>query len=346
MFYKIQSLPLVILFSCFSMSASASPITADTKTKLLELQKSIRTWAPMHEPTQSMAQSKRGDQGDILQRAGLLCLYGDLSRCSDVSRSQSEDGMFWRAPVEVNRTTEDSFSRDHFNGVMAYFVATTLYPEITSQHSGDIDRLEKYTQFIQKNKKLCTDATDNRCNLMVGGWSMLGRIRNRMGLSTTPRMQWTKLFTVPSLFMGTYLTPRNYQMSLPAYEMLVYQKMGFWNQKLESLATHLKNRAPLNPMLRFPAEGQSEEIAKLTLEACPKVKLIPAGLENLKDADNVLYDFIWNGDLFREPKTGKLSIEKKLEERPEIKSLPTETLADGWDCLLMIQMLLDPNPFR
>jgi hypothetical protein len=110
---------LPLLMNVFLFPASAEPIRLETKQKLLELQTVISQWAPMHEPTGTMAQSKIGDQGDIIQRAGLLCLYGDLKRCEDVRKSQSDDGMFWRAPVEMNRTTENSFSRDHFNGVMA-----------------------------------------------------------------------------------------------------------------------------------------------------------------------------------------------------------------------------------
>jgi hypothetical protein len=94
--------------------------------------------------------------------------------------------------------------------------------------------------------------------------------------------------------MSTRLTPRNFQLSLPAYHMLVDQAMGDWNLRKQVEAKVLVHRAPYNPMLRYPAEGPTEHNAQLTLKACPLVKEIPAPTEAIPNPEEVFYDFLWS----------------------------------------------------
>ncbi|RYZ61543.1 MAG: hypothetical protein EOP09_19825, partial [Proteobacteria bacterium] len=329
----LGSLNLVVIASFFVSLSATAELSPQTIQKLMELDRGVSRWAPTKDGV--MALDPKGQQADILERSGLLCLYGDIARCADVRDSQDEEGRFWRSPQLKHNDPENSFSRDQLNGVFAYLIAT--------RDTGAAERLFDYIE--THDRKFCADATDNRCDPVADTWGMMYEIWRYLGLKRTWKMFKGSLFDDTNTDAGMRVVRRGYELTNYVYTVLLRQRLGKSSKKMTSAAETAAIREPLNFMAVFAAEGPSENAAKRVLDICTPDRAIP---------DYTLsylfpWDHVWNRALERNSFTGEVMIfadsinlfaDATKMEYYRRRSVPAKYVVDGWDCLIGARLLL------
>jgi hypothetical protein len=309
LFGKVTSGLLFFLVTCSDSRA----LTPDRVEKLRNMRAQTLTWA-FRAQDGGVATNHLNDQGDMLERAGFLCLFGMRERCEDVRNSQAPDGRFYRARQYIGVSHVNAFSRDHFNGVMAYYIATR-----------DRDSADRYLSYLENHQfKLCEKATDDRCDMKPDTWGILGRVYRANGWSTHRRlarkMRWGMRMDGVGIVAGSF-SSLGFESVLPAWTAILRKELNAENAWVRLAMRIAVRRQPLNAFVRYGLEGATDRVAELTLAACN-------GVRGRGD-----YDFIWNRRLFRE--NGVLYVDSGTQRKNQ-----AEDASDGWDCIIMAQMLL------
>ncbi|NDF14891.1 hypothetical protein EB061_06165 [bacterium] len=305
-----------LLLGVFLWHPASAEVSPDRAARLRQMRDQTLVWAFLAEDG-GLATNHLNDQGDMVERAGFLCLFGMVERCQDVRTAQAPDGRFYRARQYIGVSRVDAFSRDHFNGVMAYYIATK-----------DEDSARRYLGYLETHRfRLCEKSSDNRCIMTPETWGIIGRVWRHNGWSASPRltrkMKWGMRVDGAGIVVGSF-SPLGFESVLPAWTGILRRKLDSVNDWVRLAMKIAVRRQPENAFVRFARDGATDEVADLTLNACN-------GVRGRGD-----YDFIWNRRLFR--KHGRLYVDSGAG-----REKPVEDASDGWDCILMAQMLLSPE---
>ncbi len=233
-------------------------IQPSTKTKIIELQKIIRTWV---EYCGGHLSYNFCDQGDMALFSGLNCLSGEKDRCEDVRLAQDETGRWWRSPLLINGKRNNSFSRDMSLGVLSYLVV-----------SKDKAAAKKWLNWIETNNKkpgcLCDDDTDGRCDITLGLWGLLGEVWKHLGLKTNAKMNFGMKIDEGILLGTSFLGFSGLDLHLLGVDILLRQKTNTFTSSLQKASNVIRKREPQNPFFEYLSRGPTERAAKLTLKYC------------------------------------------------------------------------------
>ncbi len=295
-------------------AAYAAPLTAETRAKLETIRTAIETWAPTRDG--AIALNRDGYQGDIVEYAGYRCLTGDSERCSDIRRSQGADGRWWRAPRLIHQTTEDSFSRDMFMGLMYYFTKTR-----------DTVALDRWLNYLKShNNKMCDDASDNRCNLMPSTWGLLGHTLKHLGYKPTLKMKLGAQVLPAEMLISAATAPKGFELVLLADNLFFLRSLGYNATWMKEVAKIALKRQPENPLFQYLVDGPTEKLGQLLLEACPA--------EPSEKGDDVF----WQRELARNDQ-GQLIIIRD-DWGADNSRIPVRRMVNGHDCIIAMNLLL------
>lgn len=302
----MKHVPLILILfaaiSCGSKKNSSPPskVTPEQKEALLTLKNQTLDWA--RECSMGIACGSLSDgtpdDGDSTLWAGLLCLSGDYLQCRAVRASIGSDGSIHRNPDQDR--DKNSASRDMMMGVLAYLAKTK------DKLTGDL----VHNYIVNNNYKLCSDATDNRCNFNQpqynAGWNLWHEIWNYHGYQTTKQMEIGKKYggdfivNIQSIFAS-----EGYPKHLVAVELLIHQYVGDWSLSFQNSANRLASNQPHNPFFEYVANGPTMKAAQLVLDKCPREQPIRSN------------DWAWQRD----------------------ESEKAWSRSKGWDCIFMVNLL-------
>lgn len=265
----LQGLAFLVLVCTFACDLKKDVrVAAKDQTKSVELERTFLRDALLlrKEKTLGWAETCDGvpskencDIGDSLLYSGILCLSGQLLGCEAVKRSQGRDGRVWRAPQRVDADGQDSFSRDMALGGLAYLVA-----------SKDTYFASRWMSWIRHhNKKLCADASDNRCDFSPGLWNLFKEVWRYIGLQPSDEMYGDIINDEFMLPLQTWVSDTGYPLHLHAVNLLLRSKISQFHYFGDVAARMLVNRQPQNPFFAFVANGKTTEVATRILEQCP-----------------------------------------------------------------------------
>ena len=294
-------------FNSKAFELSAAKIAA-----VKELKNQISHWAFRYNG--QMAQNPEGNQDDILERAGLLCMIGISKHCEEVALAQGQDGRFWRAQRYVDSGTENSFSRDHLNGVFAYLIGT--------KDQNVANNFEKYLKSHQW--RLCEKASDNRCRIFFNNYGMMREVWKYIGLKPSRKMHFASIVDDPSYPLEAMFSRSGFESVLPVFTVLLRRAMNKVTPHIILSARLAHKKQPLNALVKFADEGISVGLADLLLEACPSTP------------GPGPHDFIWNREL-RRNEQGSIVV---VRDWGEEQAPRTHAISDGWDCLLVSEFFL------
>jgi len=173
------------------------------------------------------------DNGDGAYDLGLSILLGNIGDVNNFANFFNEQGQPFRAPSYVNKSTSNSFSRDQLTGFIAGATKTK-----------NLTYLLKLKNYIDKNSKLCPDATDNRCDLNPAMYVLM---TDALGLPVT---KFERGLTDDSLFLDSQIVPGNYRAMLLAYQLFIKIEQGKVSQANKNAAASLSIRFPNNLMFK------------------------------------------------------------------------------------------------
>jgi len=239
-------------------------ITDAQKVELLNLKDSIKTWALSCEGGIACGENDSlvPESGDSMLWAGLLCLSGEKNQCSAAKASQdSTTGQLYRSPAG-SRGTNDS-SRDMLLGFLSYLTA-----------SKDKDAATLLLRYIENNDyKLCSNATDNRCNVGTSHKSIWGTMKGvwlSIGLNPTSDMNKGEVGSGTLANLESQFASEGYPLHLVGVEILLKQETDRFSTGLGQAANNLLRKEPNNPFFEYLAKGKTARAAQLVLEKCPK----------------------------------------------------------------------------
>lgn len=272
------------LFVCLLLSACAStqrsetdPVELSTAKSLTNLRSELLAWADKCEGHPSKGDC---DDGDMTLFNGILCSSGEAAGCDAVRLSQGPDGQLWRSPRRVGKDTKNAASRDMGLGGLLYVAATK-----------DVAWANRWVAYIKANKKLCTNADDNRCNLTttyVGfhnyladkiGFSKLshGLVRDREAVMKSLAGNVPPIDPKASALDRVWavlepVTPSGYALHLLSVQLYAKALVGDWNSTLQWTAERMMKRDPQNVWFMYIAKGKDEDVGKKVLELAPTSK--------------------------------------------------------------------------
>lgn len=182
------------------------------------------------------------DDGDAMLFNGVLCLSGDGFACAAVEQMEYE-GRFWRSPKRVGKDTKNSFSRDMGLGVLAYMVATH-----------DRARMNLYTRYLSTKRRLCPDATDNRCDITPTFAALYNLVAHHIGAK---ELSYDKSKGDPVLDLiwqaEEPTLPRGFERHLLGVQVYIRKAMGDWSPALQGISENLYRKDPENAFFAFLA---------------------------------------------------------------------------------------------
>lgn len=255
--------------NCNKDNPKASQEELVTEQQLADLQalaNQIKTWALTCEGGIACGETSSGnlDSGDSLLWAGLLCAAGDKVQCSAANASQnSSTGQIFRNPGG-SREFNDS-SRDMFLGFLLY-VSTT-------KNQSAANKILSYIE--ANNEKLCTNASDNRCNVSSvtysGLWGTMQKVWRHIGLIPNDKMNRGNIGDDTLINAESQFTSEGYPLHLVGVELFLRQLTNAYSSSLENAANTLVSREPYNPFFEYIAKGKTQRAAQLTLDKCPSI---------------------------------------------------------------------------
>lgn len=275
-------------------------VTQEQKDEMIALREQIRTWAHTCDGIACGIDGEGREQaGDSMLWAGLLCASGEESQCAAVKRSQKTSGELCRYPA-CDRT-KNSFSRDMLVGYLASLTKTR-----------DFINANRFVKYVTENNyKMCTDATDNRCDLTRPQhnaiWATMGKVWRKMGITPTKDMKEADSVGDETIIqLESIFATEGYPRHLVAAELWVRQLSNNWSTQLQSAADQTLAFQPKNPFFIYVAKGATKQAAQEVLEKCPAEKPEP-------DSN----DWAWQRD----------------------ESEQAWKQAKGWDCIFIINLL-------
>jgi hypothetical protein len=173
------------------------------------------------------------DNGDASYFFGLTILLGNIGDVNNYANFFNANGQPFRAPSYVDKSTENSFSRDQLTGMLA---AATKTKNITY--------LLKLKNYVDRTGKLCPDAVDNRCDITP---NMHVLMSDTLGIPVTKVERWA---TDDGMVAEAHTIPGNYRSMLLAYQLFVKIEQGKVSQANKNAAIILEDRFPKNLMFR------------------------------------------------------------------------------------------------
>ena len=243
--------------------ATSSSVTEEQKEQLKTMRVAALSWALKCEGGIACGETDERvpDAGDSMLWGGLLCASGEKDQCDAVKASQAQDGRLFRNPGG-SRGKNDS-SRDMLLGYLHYLA--------TTKDTGGADRLLNY--ITSNDYKLCSNATDNRCNvgpvINAAIWGSMRRVWQFIGLDPSSDMKDSALTDESIVAFQSQFSSEGYELHLVAVELLLRQKTNSYSDKLARAAQNLAERQPNNPYFEYVANGQTEKAARIALEKCP-----------------------------------------------------------------------------
>ena len=311
----MKNLLIILCFATLNSPAFASPLGVETVQKMEELRTAVRVWAPTCHG--GLSTEKECNQFDSIEFAGLLCATGEQERCDEIKRAQGPDGRWWRSENLVEKSVQNSFSRDMKGGLLFYFAQTK-----------DIQGLERWMKYLAENdNKMCDDATDTRCKINIGGWTQLGYLYDYLGLKRDPRVKKSSNLNDRISIISARTAPKGYPLMLIANDIFLLRKLGVDEKWMMKSASILLERQPHNPFFQYLVHGKSEDWAKTILDSC------------LAEGSEKMDDFFVQRELKRNA-AGELIIIRESwgEGRTNI---PVKTMANGHDCLFLLNLALN-----
>lgn len=311
----MKNLFLVLCFSALNSPVMASPLGVDTVQKMETLRVAVRTWAPTCNG--GLSTGKECNQFDSIEFAGLLCATGEQERCEEIKRAQGPNGRWWRSENLVERSEQNSFSRDMKGGLLFYFAQTK-----------DIAGLERWMKYLSENdNKMCDDATDTRCKINISGWTQLGYLYDYLGLKRDPRVKKSSGLNDHVSIISARTAPKGYPLMLIGNDLLLLRKLKVEEKWMKKSAKILLERQPHNPFFQYLVHGKSEEWARTILESCPT------------EGSEKMDDFFVQRELTRND-AGELLIIRE-SWGPGNTNIPVKTMANGHDCLFLLNLALN-----
>lgn len=174
------------------------------------------------------------DTGDGASESGFLTLVGNFLQENDMftalSSSINSNNQPFRSPSYVDKDLENSFSRDQLLG----FIEAT-YAGLSPQ-SG----LSRITDYVRRTGKLCSNATDSRCDMSDSMWIL---VKDALGEAVSDVERW-KDETVLNAEAST--VPLNYQANLVSRKIFLKAIGNKLTQGYAHAAMLLNKRAPSN----------------------------------------------------------------------------------------------------
>ncbi len=285
-----------------SNPAPADGPTAAQVSQLQSIAETTRLWAKVcTEYNVTCFDNGNGGttDGDSTLFAGIACLAGETGQCAAVKASQSSNGQLWRAPDHVNQDTSNSSSRDMLLGGLAYIVATK-----------DQQFASALVAYIHANgNMLCTDASDNRCDVTLPVysevWGTMAKVWTYIGLTPDSTMEEGTFGESEILAGESEFSPAGYTQHLPMVEIWIRQHVGGWDAALADAAASVASSQNQNPFYEYVAHGADQTAAALTIDEC----------------------------------LGAAPTEKLYWTWQEVDSESAWTNRNGWDCLVMVDLL-------
>lgn len=252
--FKLLALLLLFITGCRNYDYKDSGLSTEQREQLQQRYDSILPWAIRCDG----GVAKEGcSVGDTALFNGIACASGDEEACDAVRRSQGEDGKVWRAPSRVGVDTENSSSRDMALGFMLYLSKTK-----------DRQAALKFQDYIESHKKLCEDATDNKCNLTPVIWGIMYHVWGHLGLVRSSSMEINS-YGLEQVIEGQFaFTGPGYQLHLLAVEMFILKEVGYHNNTLVHVALKMASFQTNNPFFQYVA-GDLEKATNLILQQAP-----------------------------------------------------------------------------
>jgi hypothetical protein len=271
-------------------------VTDEQKEELRDLRNTTLAWVQVC--SEGIACGEDGD-GDSMLWAGLLCAGGDVEQCETAKLSFGNDGSVRRAPGRLYQDVNAS-SRDMLLGALHYIVATK-----------DTVTAKKMLKSIKDNGyKLCTNATDNRCDLSPtlysAMWGTMMRVWEYIGLEPSAEMLLgvpasESLLKIQAIYSGS-----GYTTHLVAVNLFLHQKASHWTIEMGKAARYVSDKQPKNPFYEYIRRGATKKAAETVLDLCPT------------ERPERYHQWAWQRD----------TAERAWED------------SMGWDCIFMANILL------
>jgi hypothetical protein len=155
-------------------------------------------------------------------------------------------------------------------GYLAYIVATK-----------DTALATELVNYIHANgNKLCTDASDNRCDVSMPVyseiWGTMDKIWKYIGLTPDSTMiegtfGESEILASETVFSGDGVAlgaQAEYTVHLTVVEMWIRQHINGWDSNLASAAANVAAGQNLNPFYEYVAHGATQQAAALTITEC------------------------------------------------------------------------------
>lgn len=295
-------------------------IPTELRDALIERREAVKKWAITCPPGPWEGSYTHTDgvchQGDSTMFAGLACLAATLAedeetakaRCSDVARSQGPEGRWYRGPSLVGVPYPGSFSRDQSRGVFAYLLALGHVRQDPESEMTARVAATKWWDWIthEGDWKICPEEIV-KCQITSGVENMMFNTFRHFGAlppysagwearklyKSKWYLRWGILEEIPLLFIETHLRGKWYTPHLKASSILIYrvQNMDFPEARVRNrriarvlgkAARRVHRFDPDNLLYDFLRNGNRVSLVQKVLERCPAQKPGPL-LGNLHD---------------------------------------------------------------
>jgi len=244
-------LPLLITF-CVSCGGKDTPSHAKPAVSLAEKLVEVRESLPMCGGIVVFTDAYEGchqPNGGLYH--GILCFSGEQWACDVVPLHITRNSLV-KDIINAGADHGGSGSRDELVGHLFYLLETA-----DRQHANDL------ISIIRRNgNKLCTDATDNRCEITPAMWGLMRVVWNKLGWELTTNMVVGNMGDDSALVMSAYTAPIGYQTHLIALSLLLRAKTDTWSAQCQKALETLLDRHPTILVKWLSGKDVSEELLK------------------------------------------------------------------------------------
>lgn len=242
----------IFLTACANTVERNPVLLPETAAEIARRTAETASWATWCDGYPSKENCNDGDS--MAESIGFLCAVGFTPSCDAVSLSVTDDGQLLRAPNR--KDMENTASRDQLFG---FFAA-----QITREN-----RWLDVKRFIKRNKKICLDATDNRCEMTPITIAFMGMVHKYLGYNRDISMIFNQFVWDETLLVQAQTVPTGYQLNLIAEASWMAYKFGYETDVSYASAVIAYARQPLNPWFCIVVKGPDEECAQLALSRWP-----------------------------------------------------------------------------
>ena len=171
---------------------------------------------------------------------GALCFANEQWACDVIHNFLTETTLL-KDLIHPDANHGGSGSRDELIGHLLYIAKTH-----------DKNHANKLIDMIQHNaNRVCTDATDNRCDVTPTMYGLMRIVWNHIGLTPTKNMLISNIGDDHTLLIEASTAPIGYQLHLIALQLLIRQHTNTWSTTMDATSKELLNRMPNNLLIRY-----------------------------------------------------------------------------------------------